>query len=227
MKRRVAIIGLGRFGSSLAKALFEMGHDVLAIDTNEKLVRNIAPHVTHAVQADATDEMVLEELGVPASNVAVVTIGDAIQSSVLCTILLKKLGVRYVIARADEELHGSILEKIGANKVVYPEREMGIKLAHGLTLTDVLDFMPVAPSGYGVVKLMAPSYFVGKTIADLGLGHEGKWHVALLLIQRGREILVTPSRSDVVQSNDTLIVAGTDEQLEKLLTDAKKSHDKR
>src|SRR3989304_1692560 len=112
MKRQVAIIGLGRFGSSLAKSLFDMGHDVLAIDTDEKLVQNIASYVTHAVQADATDETVLKELGIPGFHVAIVSMGSAVQSSVLCTILLKKLGVRYVIARADDELHGTILEKM-------------------------------------------------------------------------------------------------------------------
>src|SRR4030042_4708372 len=107
MKRQVAVIGLGRFGSSLAKTLFSMGHDVLAVDTDEKLVQNIAPHVTHAVQADATDEVVLKELGVPSVNVGIVSMGSAIQSSVLCRILLKKVGVGYVIARADDELHGT------------------------------------------------------------------------------------------------------------------------
>ena len=225
MKRQVAVIGLGRFGSSLAKTLFSMGHDVLAVDTDEKLVQNIAPHVTHAVQADASDETVLNELGVPSVNVAIVSMGSAIQSSVLCTILLKKVGVRYVIARADDELHGTILEKIGADKVIYPERETGVRVAHNLTLTDVLDYIPVTPGGYGVAKLAVPPYFVGRSLSALGLGQDGKWGVAVLLIQRAKQVILTPSRNEFVQADDVLIVAGTDDQLERMLTDAKKQQE--
>jgi trk system potassium uptake protein TrkA len=113
MKRQVLIIGLGRFGISLATTLFSMGHDVMAVDVDDKKVQNISTQITHAVQADATDEAVLRELGVNNFDVAIVTIGEAIQNSVLCAILLKKLGVRYVIARAENDLHGTILDKIG------------------------------------------------------------------------------------------------------------------
>ena len=213
------------FRSSLAKTLFSMGHDVLAVDTDEKLVQNIAPHVTHAVQADATDEVVLNELGVPSVNVGIVSMGSAIQSSVLCTILLKKVGVRYVIARADDELHGTILEKIGADKVIYPERETGVRVAHNLTLTDVLDYIPVTPGGYGVAKLAVPAYFVGRSLSALGLGQDEKWGVAVLLIQRAKQVIVTPSRTEFVQADDVMIVAGTDDQLERMLTDAKKQQE--
>jgi trk/ktr system potassium uptake protein len=221
MKKQVLIIGLGRFGVSLATTLFSMGHDVMALDEDERKVQNISTQITHAVQADATDEAVLKELGVSNFDVAIVTVGQAIQNSVLSTILLKKLGVPYVIARAENDLHGTILDKIGADKVVYPEREMGIRIAHGLTLTDVQDYIPVAPS-YGVSKLATSPYFVGKSLSDLGLGRGGRWGLAVLLIQRGKEVIVTPDRAEVVRLGDVLIVSGSDEKLEQFMAETKK-----
>ena len=221
MKRQVLIIGLGRFGISLATTLFRMGHDVMAVDSDDKKVQNISTQITHAVQADATDEAVLRELGVNNFDVAIVTMGEAIQNSVLCAILLKKLGVRYVIARAENDLHGTILDKIGVDKVVYPEREMGIRVAHSLILTDVQDYIPVAPS-YGVSKLAISPYFVGKSLSDIGLGRGGKWGLAVLLIQRGKEVIVTPDRAEIVRQGDVLITAGSDEKLEQFMAETKK-----
>jgi len=221
MKRQVVVIGLGRFGVSLARTLCDLGHDVLALDTDETKVQSISSCVTHAVQADATSEAILKELGIANFDVAIVAVGSEIQNSVLATILLKKLGVRYVIARAANELHGSILDKIGADKVVYPQTEMGIATAHALTLTDVLDYIPVA-SSYGVAKVTAPAYFVGKTLSELELGRTGKWGVAVLLLQREKEVVVTPDRSEIVKQGDVLIVSGSDDKLEELLSEARK-----
>jgi len=222
MKKQIAVIGLGRFGVSLATTLANMGHDVLAIDRNENHVQNIATQITHAVQADATNEVILTELGINKFDIAIVAIGSAIESSVLTTILLKKLGVPYVIARANSELHGSILQKIGADTVVYPEREMGTSLAQVVTLSNVWDYMSVAP-GYGVAKLTAPSYLVGEKLSQVGFGPKGKWEVAVLLIQRGKEVIVTPGQGEVIQPDDILIVAGNDDKLERLLAEAKKN----
>ena len=221
MKRQVLIIGLGRFGISLATTLFRMGHDVMAVDEDEKKVQNLSTQITHAVQADATDEAVLRELGVSNFDVAIVTMGEAIQNSVLCTILLKKLGVRYVIARAENDLHGTILDKIGVDKVVYPEREMGIRVAHSLILTDVQDYIPMAPS-YGVSKVAISPYFVGKSLSDIGLGRGARWGLAVLLIQRGKEVIVTPDRAEIVRQGDVLILAGSDEKLEQFMAETKK-----
>ena len=221
MKRQVLIIGLGRFGISLATTLFSMGHDVMALDEDEKKVQNISTQITHAVQADATDEAVLRELGVNNFDVAIVTMGEAIQNSVLCTILLKKLGIPYVIARAENDLHGTILDKIGVDKVVYPEREMGIRVAHSLILTDVQDYISVVPS-YGVSKLAISQYLVGKTLSDIGLGRGGKWGLAVLVIQRGKEVIVTPDRAEIVKQGDVLIVSGSDDKLEQFMAETKK-----
>lgn len=222
MKKQVLIVGLGRFGVSLATTFFKIGHDVVAIDQDEKKVQAISAHITHAVQADATDEDVLKELGVGNFDVAIVTMGEAIQNSVLSTILLKKLGVPFVIARAENDLHGSILDKIGADKVVYPEREMGIRVAHGLTLRDIQDYIPVAPS-YGVAKVEALPGFVGKSLSDLEFGRGGKWGLAVLLIQRGKGVIVTPDRSEILKEGDVLIIAGNDDKLEQFLHESRKN----
>ena len=220
MKKQIVVIGLGRFGVSVARTLYELGHDVLAIDTDEKTVQSVATEITHAIQADGTNENVLRELGISNFDIAIVAIGAAVEASVLTTILLKKLGVPYVIARADNELHGSILEKIGADKVVYPEQEMGSRIAHVVTLADVSYYMPLVP-GYGVARMTAPDYLVGERLPDLGFGPKGKWEVAVVLIQREKEIIVTPSQQEVIRVGDVLVVAGNNDNLEKLLLAAK------
>jgi trk system potassium uptake protein TrkA len=222
MKKQIVIIGLGRFGVSIARTLYTIGHDVLAIDTDEKIVQSVAAEITHAIQADGTNETVLRELGIGNFDIAIVSIGSAVEASVLSTILLKKLGVPYVIARADNELHGSILEKIGADKVVYPEQEMGARVAQMITLAEVSYYMPLVP-GYGVARMTAPSSLVGEKLGDLGFGPKGKWEVAVVLIQREKEIIVTPSQQEIVRDGDILVVAGNNDNLEKLLQVARKT----
>ena len=224
MKKQIVIVGLGRFGVSIARTLYTIGHDVLAIDTDEKTVQSVAAEITHAIQADGTNETVLRELGIGNFDIAIVAIGSAVEASVLATILLKKLGVPYVIARADNTLHGSILEKIGADKVVYPEQEMGERVAQVVTLAEVSYYMPLVP-GYGVARMAAPPYLVGEKLGDLGFGPKGKWEVAVVLIQREKEIIVTPSQQEIIRAGDNLVVAGNNDNLEKLLQVARKTQE--
>jgi len=225
MKKQVAVIGMGRFGTSVANTLCAMGHDILALDRSESKVQSVAQQVTHTVQADATNETVLTELGLSNFEVAIVAIGTDIKSSVLSTILLKKIGIPYVIARANDDLHGSILEKIGADAVTYPEREMGIRIAQGVTLLTVSDYMSIS-EGYGIARLTAPDYLVGEKLSDLGFGYKGKWETAVLLIQRGDEVIVTPTPGTKIESGDMLVLAGNNDKLEKLLTEARKNREK-
>lgn len=215
MGRQVAVIGLGRFGSSVARALHESGHDVLAIDNDEKNVQDVSPYVTQAVQADATNEGVLRELGLEEFEVAVVAMGTDIESSVLCTLLLRMLGVKYVIARADHNLHGAILERIGANRVVYPEHEIGITVAHSVRLRNVQEYMPLTPE-YGISRLRSPQYIVGHTISEMGFG-PSKGEVAVLLIQRGDDFIISPPAHERVEVGDVLVLFGQDDSLESLL----------
>ena len=210
------VIGLGRFGVSLVKTLYDMGHNVLAIDNDETAVQSVAAWTTHAVKADATDETVLDKMGVRDFDVAVVAMGSAIQSSVLVTIILKQLGVRYIVARADNKLHGAILQKIGVNKVVSVEEDMGIALAHRLVLSDVSDYVSLA-ANYGAVKLVAPNRFVGKSLSQLQFGWKGKWKVAVLLVKRGKEVIVAPELTEIIQPDDVMMLSGNDEDLEHAL----------
>lgn len=216
MKKQILVIGLGRFGTSLARTLASIGHEVMAIDTSEQAVQRISNQITHAIQADATSETILEELGVRDFDIAVVAIGTSIENSVLSTILLKKLGVRRVIARANNELHKIILEKIGVDLVVSPEFEMGRRLAHGASLDGVSGYLDV-DMNYGIAKVTDISEFAGKTLEEASIGPGGKLGVAALLIQRGKEVIVNPARGETVRQGDILILSGTDDRLAALL----------
>ncbi|MBI2846665.1 MAG: TrkA family potassium uptake protein [Chloroflexi bacterium] len=215
MKKQVVVVGLGRFGSSVARTLHAMGHDVLAIDSSEKVVEAMQPHVTYAVQADATNEAALKELGVSNFDLAVVAVASDIQTSLIATVLLKRLGVPYVIARAQSELHGSTLEKVGADRVVFMEAEMGVRVAHSLAYLDILDYMELIPN-FGISKIRVPESFSGRTLDDVELGPEGKYGINVLAVKRGNNIIITPDRFERLQKDDILVLVGKDEQLEKL-----------
>jgi trk system potassium uptake protein len=216
MSKQVAVFGLGSFGMSLAAILHNAGYEVLAVDKTADLVESIAPRVTHAVRADATNEAALLKLGISSFDVAVVTVGASIQDSVMITILLKKMGVRYIVARADNDLHGDILESIGADKVIFPERDTAIRTGPVLTMRGVADYIPLE-NGSGIVKARATPYFVGKTLADIGFGTGAGKGAVVLMIQRGKEGIINPGAEEVVSHVDVLIMAGNNIDIEKLL----------
>jgi trk system potassium uptake protein TrkA len=222
MSKQVAIFGLGRFGSNLSEILYEAGYEVLAVDKVAELVENIGPHVTHAIKADATHEAALQKLGISKFDVAVVTVGASIQDSVMITILLKRMGMRYIVARADNELHGAILESIGADKVIYPERDTAMRTGPVLTLKGVVDFIPL-DKGSGIIKVKAPPYFIGKTLSDIGFGSGATKGAVVLMIQRGKEGIVNPSVEEVVSHIDVLVIAGNNNDLDRLLEQTEKS----
>ena len=216
MKKQVVVIGLGRFGSSVAREMYQMGHDILGIDLDEKNVQDMLGHVTYAVKADATNEAVLRELGVSNFDVAVVAIGSDIQASILVTVILKDLGIPFIVTRSINELHGNAMERIGADKVVYPEQEMGRRLAHIEFDPDVLDYMEVAPN-YGITKLRPPEKIVKRTLEEAGLtGPRDKYGVAVLAIRRGRDYFLTPAKDEEIRPGDILMVAGSNEQVGKI-----------
>ena len=221
MKKQVVVIGLGRFGSSVARELYQMGHDVLGIDLAEKNVQEMLGYVTYGVRADATNEAVLKELGVSNFDVAVVAIGSDIQASILATVILKDLGIPFIVTRAINELHGNTMERIGADKVVYPEQEIGRRLAHIGFEPGVLDTMEVAPN-YGITKLRPPEQIIKHTLEEAGLaGPRDKYGIAVLAIRRGREYFLIPAKDEEIRPGDILIVAGNNEQLGKIHISAK------
>jgi trk system potassium uptake protein len=219
MGKQVVVFGLGRFGSNLAEILYNAGYEVLAVDKSAEIVESVSPHVTHAIRADATHESALQKLGINKFDVAVVAVGASIQDSVMITIQLKKMGIRYIVARADNEIHGSILESIGADKVVFPERDTARRTGPVLTLKDVVDYIPLEKSS-GIIKVKATPYFIGKTLADIGFGSSSVKGVAVLMIQRGKEGIVNPSIEEVVSHIDILIIAGNIIDVDKLLEQA-------
>ena len=224
MQKQIVVIGLGRFGSSLATELYQMGHDVLGIDLVEENVQGMLGHVTYAVRADATNSAVLKELGVSNFDVAIVAISSDVQASILVTVLLKELKLPYVMARGVSDLHGQTLERVGADRVIYPEQEMGRRLAHLGFDPGTQDYMEVAPN-YGITKLRPLDQFVKHTLEEAGLaGARDKYGVAVLAIRRGKEYLLVPAKDEEVRPGDTLIVAGSNEQLGKIYSQPKDNH---
>ena len=209
-RRQVAVIGLGRFGTAVATTLYEIGHDVLAMDLNRRVIQELTGRVTHAIQADAAERGVLEEAGVAGFDAGIVGVSSHVEHSILITLNLKRLGVGRVIAKAQTDQHGEILEKIGADQVLYPEREMGVRLAHSFAAPAVVDYMPLGPE-YGIAKVRPPATFVGRSLADLRLRERSG--VTLLAVERGLRVLFNPRTDDVVQPDDCLVVAGEDEAL--------------
>ena len=216
MKKQVAVIGLGRFGSNVAKSLYNLGHDVLAIDTDESRVQSTMGQATYALTADATNEAVLRELGIPDYDAAVVAIGSDIVSSIMASVLLKTMGVPYVVSRAHNELHGNSLERIGVDKVIHAESEMGVRLAHSLFNPHVQEYLELTPN-FGISTLRVPERFVDMSLKELGFSSpRDKYGLAVLALRRGKDITLNPDTDDRLRAGDWLVLAGRDEMLDRL-----------
>jgi trk system potassium uptake protein TrkA len=211
--KQYAVIGMGRFGSSVAKTLYEMGYDVLAIDKDEEITQDVVDFVTHAVTADSTDEMVLKSLGIRNFDVVVVAIGADIQASILTTLILKEMGVPYIVVKAENELHGKVLSRIGADKVVYPERDMGIRVAHNLISANVLDFIELSPE-YSILEIVATRKMIGRSLAELDI--RKKFGCNVLAIRNGQKFNISPKANDVIREGDVLVVIGANADLVEL-----------
>ncbi|AEF94062.1 TrkA-N domain protein [Desulfotomaculum nigrificans CO-1-SRB] len=213
--KQFAVIGLGRFGSSVATTLAKMGYEVLAIDVDEERVNDIVEEVTHAVQVDALDEHALKAVGIRNFDVVVVAIGQEVQASILVTVMLKEMGVAKVVAKAQNALHGKVLERVGADKVVFPERDMGVKVAHALVSKNIMDQISLSPE-YSLVEMAAPPQFVDKTLEQSGA--RNKFGLSILAIRRGKEMIISPGASQVIKEGDVLVVIGKSEKLQKFET---------
>jgi trk system potassium uptake protein TrkA len=214
MGQQVMVVGLGRFGSAAARELQKLGHEVLAIDASEAAVNDIAADVTHAVQADATNEEALRAVGAHQFHAAIVAMSTSVEASIFATMVLKRLGVPTVVAKARDTLHGAILGRVGADRVVYPEREAGIDVAHTLRIPEALDYIDLGP-GFGVAKLQVPEALVGRTLRELELGTRIK--ATALGLRRGDAVTVNPHRDEQLHAGDQLVVIGQDEELAKLV----------
>lgn len=214
--KQFAVIGMGRFGSSVAVTLSKMGYDVLAVDTNEDRVNRVTDDVTYAVQVDAMDEHSLKSLGIRNFDVVIVAIGQDVQSNILVTLMLKEMGVKKVVAKAQNSLHGKVLEKIGTDMVVYPERDMGVRVAHALVSKNILDQINLSPE-YSIVELITPEEFVGKSLLEAGFRRE--YGVNILAIRRGKDIIISPGARESIRDGDILVAIGRNDQLKKMESD--------
>ncbi|MED3646295.1 TrkA family potassium uptake protein [Halalkalibacterium halodurans] len=207
MKKQFAVIGLGRFGGSVCRALIENGMEVLAIDRDEAKVEQFRDIATHAVIADTTDEKVLKSLGIRNFDHVIVAIGDDIQASILTTLILVELGVPHVTAKALNAYHAKVLNKVGAEKVVHPERDMGVRIAHHLISKNILDYLELSDD-YSIVECIAGEKLNGKTMVELNI--RATYGCSIIAIKRGREIIVSPAAEETIQTDDLLVVIGAD-----------------
>ena len=209
------VIGLGRFGTAVATELCELGHEVLAIDAHEESVQQIAERVTHAVTGDARDPAVLRALGVRNYDCAIVAVGDDVGNSALITLNLKEIGVKRVICKAQSHVHRKVLEKIGADRVVFPEHEMGFKLAQGLSSSNVLNFIELSDD-FGIVELEIPKSWQHRSIRDLDV--RAKHHVNIIAVRKGSTGLldVAPGGDYVLESKDAVVTLGRNEDINRL-----------
>ncbi|MGE5417389.1 MAG: potassium channel family protein [Acidobacteriota bacterium] len=212
MRKQFAVIGLGRFGSSVARTLYNMGFEVMGIDSNEDLVEDIKEDITYGVTADAQEERVLESLGIRNFDVVIVAIGNDIQASVLVTLIVKEMGVKKVVVKAVNDTHGRLLEKVGADKIVYPERDMGERVAHYLASSNLLDYIEISDK-YSLLEATVPSKFAAKTLKDINL--RVKYGVDVIAIKRQDNLIIAPSGEAMLYPDDVLILIGKTEDLDK------------
>ncbi len=212
-KKQFVVVGLGRFGESLAKTVYDLGHDVLVIDMDEEKIADIADYVTHAVQMDATDENALRKLGLSNFDVAVVTIGSDIQASVMSALLMREMGVKYVIAKGHSDLHAKVLYKIGADKVILPEKDMGKRVAHNLVSSNILDYIELS-SEYSIMEIETLDTWVEKSLRDLELRR--KYGINVVAIKDGSKVNVSPGADEIIKKNDIIVALGSTKDLGKL-----------
>ncbi len=219
------MIGAGRFGSSVAKTLSKNGCDVTVVDSDKDRIQQISDYVANAIQLDATDEKALKSIGIENVDVAIVSIGEKMEDGILATMALKEMGIKTVVAKAVTESHGRILARVGADKVVFPERDMAVRLANALLHPSLLDHVEVSP-GYNIAEFEAPKALWGKSIAESAV--RAKYGVQIVAIKKRRptlndegesvleeEVDLIPSAETVINKGETLLIIGKEEEVRK------------
>lgn len=212
-RKEFVVFGLGKFGSSVAKALADNGCQVMAVDSEQSKVEEIADHVTYAVCTDVTDAEAIRSLGISNFDGAIVAIGENLEASVLVTIIVKEVGIPYVLAKAQTNLQAKVLKKVGADKIVFPEQESGIRIAHNLVGGNLFDAIELSAK-YSMVDLDVAPDWVGKSLRELNLRATKKINV--IGIKRGDEFEITPDPDAPLQADDILLVIGKNQTLTKL-----------
>ena len=207
------VFGLGKFGQSVAQTLAENGKEVLAIDSSEEVIQDVSDYVTHAVQADVTDADALKALGVGNFDVAVIAISNNLQASIMSTILAKEMGVPFILAKAQNDIHKRVLEKVGADKVIFPEREIGVRIANNLISENFVDYIELSDD-YSIVETAVLDEWVGKSMKEINLRVD--YGINVMAIRKGDSISITPGPDLIMQSTDVLVVIGSNTDLRKI-----------
>lgn len=211
--KQFVVFGLGRFGISLATTLADAGCEVMVVDKSEERIQEISAFVTHAVQADATDMDTLRSLGIRNFDVGVVSIGKDMQSSIMITLLLKELGIPYVVAKASSEIHQRVLQKIGADRIILPEHEMGKRIAANLISGNIIDYIELSPD-YSIVEVSILPGWENSAIKDLNV--RARYGLNIIAVEHEGTIDVSPSPSYVLTKDDILVVVGNNKALHEL-----------
>lgn len=211
-KKQCVVWGLGRFGSSVAKTLESLGNEVLGIDSDPDIVQELSSQLTHVVIAEKVDKETVKELGLGNFDIGIVAIGE-LEANVLCTMLLKEINIPLVVSKAGTLLHGSILEKIGADRVIYPERDMGQRVAHNIVSGSILDYIDLADD-LTIVELSVPKSFIGKNLIELNLRQE--YGVNVVAIRREGKTIVGPNPTEGIDEDDIMVIMGLREDVLKL-----------
>ena len=214
-RKQFLVAGLGLFGTSVALTLQQMGYEVYTLDSEESLVQDMSTQLNYVVCGDASDKKTLQSLPLEDIDMAVVAIGN-VERNMMCTMLLKELGIKQVVAKAINNLHGAMLNKIGADKVVYAERDMGERVAHNLISAGVMDYIELS-SEISVMSLAIPAEFVGKNLIEADLRR--RYDVNVVAIKRDGRTIVNPKAQEVFQPEDEIIVLGTHEGVKRMGVD--------
>ncbi len=209
--KQIAVLGLSRFGISVARSLASMRTEVLGVDIDEEKVNDISRHLTHAVQADILDDDALEMLGLSEFDVVVLCIKD-IEISCLATIALKDHGARYIVAQAASDTHAHILQRIGADKVIMPERDMGIRLAKSLGGNNIMDYMELS-SSHSLLEMAVPDEWLNRSLLDCKI--RNKYGLNIVAIRSGNQLRVSPTGDDIFREGDIIVVVGENTVLDK------------
>jgi len=213
--KQFLIIGAGRFGSSVAKTIYSLNHDVMVIDINEDKLLELSDSVTSAIKTDASSEGCLKELDIETFDAVVLAIGDNIQASILSAILLNELGAKHIVAKAQTELHGKVLAKVGANKVIFPEQDIGQKLAHSLIAPTIIDMIEISEDD-SIVEVNVPEEMVDKSIKEINL--HARYGITIVALRRdsGEKTIISPVAEEIIQIDDIIIAIGKNTALKKL-----------
>jgi trk system potassium uptake protein TrkA len=210
---RYAVIGLGKFGATVVRSLYERGHEVVAIDRDRSRVQEVRDCSTQAIEANCTDQDTLRALGLQDADAVVVSLGEQMDASILVTLYLRELGLKEIVVKAVSEDHGKILHLIGATEIVHPERDTARRVARGLGLRSIVEYLPLA-SDSSLIEVQSPAEFVGKTLAELEI--RKRYQVLVVAIKRGEGLLIATGGDERLVAGDILVLVGKDDDLDRV-----------